>query len=96
MSGLLDGLMEQLGRKQRSDGLDSGGLANMLGGERKAIDVASPGLGGLSKILDRDGDGNMFDDIKDMAGGLLGGASGGGGGAKGGLGGLFGKLFGRK
>jgi hypothetical protein len=89
-------VMGYLGRKQRSDGLDSGGLANMLGGERKAIEGASPGLGGLSKILDRDGDGDMMDDIKDMAGGLLGGASGGGGGAKGGLGGLFGKLFGRK
>lgn len=30
------------------------------------------GLGGLTSMLDRDGDGNMLDDLSDLAGGLLG------------------------
>ena len=71
-------VMGYLGRKQRADGLDAGGLAEMLGGEKKSLEGAGPGLGGLSKILggDGDGDGDMMDDIKGMAGGLLGKLSG--------------------
>ena len=84
-------VMGFLGKKQRDEGLDAGGLAGALGGERKNLEAASPGLGGLASILDRDGDGNMMDDLSGMAGGLLGGGK-----KSGGLGGLLGKLFGRK
>lgn len=56
--------------KQKNDGnLDQAGLASMLQGERKAAEKANPGLlGGLTKMLDRDGDGDFKDDL----GGLLG------------------------
>lgn len=92
-------VMGVLGRKQRSEGLDAGGLAGMLGGERSELESSSPDLGGLASILDRDGDGSMMDDLTGMAGGLLGGGGGDGGkksGGLGGLGGLLGKLFKRR
>mgnify|MGYP001095698123 CR=1 FL=1 len=52
------------------------------------------GLGGLAALIDRDGDGNILDDIAGFLGPALGGgASSGGGGL---LGGLLGGLFGKK
>jgi hypothetical protein len=45
----------------------------LLGGERDAIDAASPGMMGMvSRLLDRDGDGSIVDDVGGMLGGLLG------------------------
>ena len=66
-------VLAYLGRRQRQQGLDPGGLAGALGNERRHIEAhpqASPGLGAL---LDRDGDGQILDDLADLAGGFLGG-----------------------
>ena len=86
-------VMGFLGKKQRDEGLDAGGLAGVLGGERRNLEAADPGLGGLAGILDRDGDGDVMDDLSSVAGGLLGGGSKQKSGGLGGLGGLIGKLF---
>ena len=63
-----------LGRMQRQKGLDQGGLTDVLGQERQKAEQAHPQHGGLlNSILDRDGDGQILDDLAGMAGGLLGG-----------------------
>lgn len=62
-----------LGRSQRQKGLDSGGISDVLGHERRRVEQANPQSGGLlNSILDRDGDGSIMDDIAGMAGGFLG------------------------
>lgn len=62
-------VMGALGKTARERGLDPGGLAGMLGGEQQRAVQAAPGgvMGVLGKLLDRDGDGSVMDDI----GGLL-------------------------
>lgn len=64
-------VMAYLGRQQRTRGLDSGGLSDVLQRERSYQNQA--GLGPLTSILDQDGDGSIIDDIGGMLGGLLGG-----------------------
>ena len=59
-----------LGKQQRSQGLDAGALAGLLGNERQATESS---LGGLSQLLDMDGDGEVTDDILNMGVNLLGG-----------------------
>ncbi len=60
-----------LGKAQREQNLDAGGLAGMLGGERQRAADAAPGvMGMLGKFLDRDGDGSVMDDIGGMLGKL--------------------------
>jgi hypothetical protein len=62
-------VMGALGRAQRSQGLDPGGLAAMLGQERAHIQQQSGGaLGGLMGMLDADHDGSVVDDIGGMVG----------------------------
>ncbi|MBM4254406.1 MAG: DUF937 domain-containing protein [Deltaproteobacteria bacterium] len=61
-------VMGALGRMQRQQGLDGGGLANVLGGERSRMEQAAPGFGGLTRILDLDGDGSVIDDLPQLAG----------------------------
>lgn len=61
-------VMGALGRAKRQEGLDAGGVADMLNQERQQIESSSPVMGMLSSLLDRDGDGNVMDDL----GGLLG------------------------
>lgn len=64
-------VMGALGKAQREGGLDAGGLAGMLGGERKQATDAAPGvMGMLATFLDRDGDGSVMDDIGGMLGKL--------------------------
>lgn len=63
-----------LGRAQRQRGLDQGGLSDVLNGERQRVEQMHPQHGGLLNVLlDRDGDGQIMDDLAGMAGGLLGG-----------------------
>ena len=50
-------VMGLLGRTQRQKGLDVGGLADMLGGERQQADSALGGLGGLGSLLGGGGGG---------------------------------------
>lgn len=58
-----------LGRRQRQQGLDPGGLSDLLGGEsRRAAEANPQARRGLGALLDRDGDGQVIDDL---IGGLL-------------------------
>lgn len=62
-----------LGKEKRRNGLDTAGLAHMLGGERKAMERKAPELGLLGSLLDQDGDGDTdAGDIAKLGGGLLG------------------------
>jgi hypothetical protein len=66
-------VMAALGKQQRSSGLDAGGLAGMLAGQRAAAEKQSGGLlGGLTSMLDSDGDGSAIDDLGSLAGKFFG------------------------
>lgn len=78
-------VMGYLSKQKSSGGLDAGSLGSLLGNEKAAAEKKTPGLGGLSSILDADGDGSIMDDVIGMATGK----------SKGGIGGMLGKLFGR-
>jgi hypothetical protein len=65
-------VMSYLGKLNRQRGLDSGGLADVLGGARQEAQESSIG-GMLGSILDADHDGSVIDDLGGMLGGLLGG-----------------------
>jgi hypothetical protein len=71
-------VMGFLGRQQRTQGLDPGGLADALGHTASHVDQQNPGLiGALGKMLDANGDGNPLDDLMQGGGGLLGSLFGG-------------------
>lgn len=60
-------IMGVVGQKQKSNGLDLGGLAKVLmGGGQKQQSQGSVAGGLLGKLLDRDGDGSMMDDLLNM------------------------------
>lgn len=61
-----------LGKQRRSSGLDNAGLADLLGGEQKRAEEQNPNMGLLGSLLDRDGDGDMMDDIAKAGVGFLG------------------------
>ena len=69
-------LMGMLGKKKREENLDGGGLAGMLGSlasSQEKDDEGGSGIGSMiTGLLDRDGDGNVMDDIGGMIGGFLG------------------------
>ena len=68
-------VLGMLGRQQRQKGLDSGGLTDLLGGERQRLERDHPQAArtGLGALLDADGDGQILDDLAGLAGGFLGG-----------------------
>jgi len=66
-------VMGALGQTKRTSGLDADGIATLLGGQRAEIDNS---LGGLTKLLDFDGDGSIVDDVMDMGSKMLGGLFG--------------------
>ena len=66
-------VMGALGRTQRQEGLDAGGLVGLLGTESQQAMSQSPVLGMLSQLLDKNRDGSMVDDVAGMLGGLFGG-----------------------
>lgn len=70
-------IMGAVGRTQRQQNLDAGGLAAMLGSERDQALAAAPDLGMLGNLLDSDNDGQIVDDLgklgKNVLGGILGG-----------------------
>ena len=71
-------VLGMLGRNQRQQGLDIGGLTDLLGGERRAVEQKAPGAADLiGGLLDSDGDGSVTDDLAKLGGGLLGGLFGG-------------------
>ncbi len=65
----------------------------ILGALSRKRDQGGAGPGGIASLIDRDGDGQILDDITGFLGPLLGGSGSGGGGL---LGGLLGGLFGRR
>lgn len=65
----------------------TGSVGDVLQREQSHIERQVPGLGGLTSILDRDGDGQIADDIANLAVGGLGGSGGG-------LGGMLGDILG--
>jgi len=69
-------VMGALGRQKRDSSLNSGGLSELLGSERREMEQASPAAGMLGKLLDQDGDGSVADDIAKLGTGLLGGLFG--------------------
>ena len=62
-------VMGYLSKQKQEQGLDAGGLGQVLTQERQQEETRQPGLGGLASILDADGDGSVIDDI---IGGLTG------------------------
>jgi hypothetical protein len=86
-------VMAQLARARSAQGANASAGA-VLQGEQAHIERQVPGIGGLASILDRNHDGNIADDIANLAAGQLGGGAGGGGG--GGLGSILGGLLGGK
>lgn len=70
MSMLAPLVMGALAKQKKSQGMDSGALAGMLTRERQNMDSSAGSL--LSNVLDRDGDGNVADDIAELGAGLLG------------------------
>jgi hypothetical protein len=71
MAMLAPVVMAALGERRRSQGLDAGGLGDLLAGEKREAEKAVPGLGALAGLLDRDGDGSAMDDIGGLARGAL-------------------------
>jgi hypothetical protein len=70
-------VMGMLGRTQRQKGLDIGGLTDLLGGERRAVQKKAPQAADLiGSLLDSDGDGQIGDDLAKLGGSLLGGLFG--------------------
>ena len=65
-------VMAYLGRRQRQQQLDPGGLAEVLGQERQRIEQVPQARRGLGALLDLDGDGQVMDDLANLAGGMLG------------------------
>lgn len=67
-------VMGMIGKQKREQNLDAGGLSSMLQAERaQTEEKASPEMGMLGSLLDRDGDGNVADDIAGLGMDLLGG-----------------------
>ena len=65
-------LMGALGKARSQGNLDIGGLAGMLGQQRQHIQKEVPRGFGLGSLIDRDGDGQILDDVAGMVGkGLL-------------------------
>jgi len=65
-------VMGVVGQKQRSSGLDLGGLAQiLLGGAQQQGGQRSQGGNIIEKLLDRDRDGNMVDDLLGMGMNIL-------------------------
>ena len=65
-------VMAYLGRQQRQKQLDPGGLADVLGQQRQRIEQVPQARSGLGALLDLDGDGQVMDDLANLAGGLFG------------------------
>jgi hypothetical protein len=73
MATLAPMVMGMLGKARKERGLDAGGLADLLTGERRAAESSAPDLASLAGLLiDSDGDGLDLGDIGKIGGGLLG------------------------
>ena len=83
-------VMAALARARSSQGATNASAGSVLQREQSSLERQVPGgLGGLASILDRDGDGQIADDIANLAAGKLGGLGG-----SGGLGNILGGMLG--
>lgn len=66
-------VMAALGRQANRNGLDAGGIADILRSSHSQAQAQAPaGLGGiLGSLLDQDHDGSVIDDVGGLLGGLL-------------------------
>lgn len=70
-------VMGALGRQKRQEGLGAGDLSTWLQGQSAQIGKQAPGaLGAVTSLLDRDGDGQVGDELMELGGSLLGGLFG--------------------
>ncbi len=78
MTMLAPMLMGALGRQKRQQGLDVGGLANLLTGTvtQENQSPQNPTMSLVTKFLDSDGDGSITDDVASLGMKLLGGLFG--------------------
>ncbi|NET32847.1 MAG: DUF937 domain-containing protein [Cyanothece sp. SIO1E1] len=78
MTMLAPMLMGALGRQKRQQGLDVGGLANLLTGTvtQQNQSPQNPTMSLVTKFLDADGDGSITDDVANIGMKLLGGLFG--------------------
>ncbi len=68
-----------LGKAKSTQGLDTGGLTDLLGREHEHAQAQQPGLMGmLGSLFDKNHDGSMVDEAMQMGTGLLGSLFGGG------------------
>ncbi|HEV7669317.1 MAG TPA: DUF937 domain-containing protein [Thermoanaerobaculia bacterium] len=71
-------VLAALGKAKQTQGLDSGGLTDLLGREHEHAQTQQPGLMGmLGGLLDKNHDGSMMDEAMQMGTGLLGSLFGG-------------------
>ncbi len=67
-----------LGKAKQSNGLDAGGLTDLLGREQAHVEATQPGLMGmLGGLLDKNKDGSMMDEAMQIGTSLLGSLFGG-------------------
>lgn len=66
-------VMGALAKTKSSNGLDAGGLGNLLQNEVKQVAPQRQEMGLIGKLLDQDGDGNYMDDVAGMGMKILGG-----------------------
>ena len=64
-------VMGALGKKQRQSGLNPSDLGGLLRQEQSTAVKQAPDLGMLGSLLDRDGDGDIKDDVAKIGGSLL-------------------------
>lgn len=74
MSMLAPVVMGMLGKTKKEQGLDAGGVSDLLTGFAKKEQGQNPAMSIITGFLDADGDGSIIDDVAGMLGkGLLGG-----------------------
>ncbi len=74
MAMLAPVVMGMLGKTKRDQGLDAGGVTDLLTGFAKQEQSKNPAMSIITGFLDADGDGSIIDDVAGMLGkGLLGG-----------------------
>lgn len=67
-----------LSKQRQTQGLDADGLASALNKDRQQVEKQHKGAGSLlSAVLDKDGDGDVSDELLEIGGSLLGGLLGG-------------------
>jgi hypothetical protein len=77
-------VMASLARARSAQGANAS-AGQVLQTEQQHIERQVPGIGGLASILDRNHDGNIADDIANLAGGQIGSLGGGLGNVSGGI-----------